>query len=298
VTQGGTRVIVVGDALLDVTARPMGAVRIGADVPAHVRIGPGGQGANLAVRLARLGSARVQLVCALGGDPAGALLTSALRDEGVELRPVSVESTGTVVITVGDDGERTMMSQRAGFAAAAADAVGDFDAEWVVLSGYLFTEDDAGSLARAVASKPTRRVVVGCAVPAAAVPPWRQAVREACPDLVILNREEASAVAPADALADGIVVTRRERVTASIGEVAVEVSLDGAAPAIDTTGAGDAFAAGLAYALARRWDPPRAGRFANAVGALSTRALGAQAALPTLAEVAAVLGADEASLRR
>jgi ribokinase len=68
--------------------------------------------------------------------------------------------------------------------------------------------------------------------------------------------------------------------------------------AIDATGAGDAFAAGLAYALARRLDPPRAGRFANAVGALSTRAFGAQAALPTLAEVAVLLGQDEATLRR
>ena len=66
--------------------------------------------------------------------------------------------------------------------------------------------------------------------------------------------------------------------------------------AIDTTGAGDAFAAGLAYALARRWDPPRAGRLANAVGALATRALGAQASLPTPTDLADLMGEDEATL--
>jgi ribokinase len=58
---------------------------------------------------------------------------------------------------------------------------------------------------------------------------------------------------------------------------------------VDPTGAGDAFTAGVAYGLARRWDWPRIGRFANALGALAIRALGAQSSLPTLTEIEALL---------
>jgi sugar/nucleoside kinase (ribokinase family) len=64
----------------------------------------------------------------------------------------------------------------------------------------------------------------------------------------------------------------------------------------DVTGAGDAFAAGVAYGGARRWDWTRTGRLANAAGALATRAIGAQASLPTRAEITALLGEEESTL--
>ncbi len=57
--------------------------------------------------------------------------------------------------------------------------------------------------------------------------------------------------------------------------------------AVDPTGAGDAFAAGVAFGILNRWEPQRTGRFANAVGALATRALGARSSLPDLAEIEA-----------
>jgi sugar/nucleoside kinase (ribokinase family) len=66
--------------------------------------------------------------------------------------------------------------------------------------------------------------------------------------------------------------------------------------AVDTTGAGDAFAGAIAYAMALRWDWPAALRFANAVAGLSTRALGAQTALPCLPEVAELLDVDPLTL--
>lgn len=66
-------------------------------------------------------------------------------------------------------------------------------------------------------------------------------------------------------------------------------------PVVDPTGAGDAFAAGVAYGMALRWDWDRIGRFANAAGGLAIRELGAQTALPNLAEVERLL-ADGTSL--
>jgi ribokinase len=62
-----------------------------------------------------------------------------------------------------------------------------------------------------------------------------------------------------------------------------------AVDAVDTTGAGDAFAAGLAVALAEEMSLDDAVRFAAATGALTTRAVGARAALPARGEVEALL---------
>jgi len=57
--------------------------------------------------------------------------------------------------------------------------------------------------------------------------------------------------------------------------------------ALDTTGAGDAFMAGLAVALAEGRSLEEATRFANMVGALSTKKPGAMPSLPTRDEVEA-----------
>jgi ribokinase len=62
---------------------------------------------------------------------------------------------------------------------------------------------------------------------------------------------------------------------------------------VDPTGAGDAFAAGIAYGMALHWDWVRTGRLANALGACALGALGAQAGLPTMAEAAAILQRPE-----
>lgn len=59
-----------------------------------------------------------------------------------------------------------------------------------------------------------------------------------------------------------------------------------------TIGAGDAFLAGIAYGMARRWSWPDTAQFANAVGALSTREVNAQSALPALDEVLQLIGKD------
>jgi ribokinase len=58
---------------------------------------------------------------------------------------------------------------------------------------------------------------------------------------------------------------------------------------VDTTAAGDSFNAGLALALGRGDSLTESVRFANAVAALSTTALGAQNAMPTMDEVNAFI---------
>ena len=55
--------------------------------------------------------------------------------------------------------------------------------------------------------------------------------------------------------------------------------------AVDTTGAGDVFRAGVIYGLVREWPPDRMLRFANAAGAFSCTRAGAMNGVPELADV-------------
>jgi sugar/nucleoside kinase (ribokinase family) len=60
--------------------------------------------------------------------------------------------------------------------------------------------------------------------------------------------------------------------------------------AVDATGAGDAFVAGLLYGSLAGWPLDRSARFANAVGALATTAVGAVEGVPGLEQTLAVAG--------
>ena len=104
---------------------------------------------------------------------------------------------------------------------------------------------------------PGRRAVLGCALPTGAEGTWWQRAAELQPAVVILNADEARAIG-ADvgtlALDSGalVVVTDRDGAIAASGNAddrprraTVE-----RAQALDTTGAGDAFAAGIDRALA------------------------------------------------
>jgi ribokinase len=277
---------VIGDALLDVHVVPSEAVRPGEDIPAAVRMRPGGQGANLAVRLARRG-VTVALTCSLADDVAGRLLRSALESEGVTLHALGADATGVAVVIVDADGERTMLSQRVPFADAAADRVPS--ADWLVLSGYLLLEPGADALARSVAAFAGRRVLVGCAVPVGRVVAWRAAATAFAPDLVIMNADEMVRLS-LDGAPDGApghAVTHAGGATVTIGSVRAEVPAPTGPDAVDTTGAGDAFAAALVAGLSdAAWPPTQSAlddalRGAVELAAAVAHARGAQARVAT-----------------
>ncbi|HET8777893.1 MAG TPA: carbohydrate kinase family protein [Candidatus Limnocylindria bacterium] len=278
-------VLVLGDALLDVHVTPAQPMRPGADVPAAIRLEPGGQGANLAVRLARRGVS-VRLRCVLGDDPAGELVRSALARDGVALDALDVAATGSVVVLLDDDGQRTMLSQRVPLLGAPLPAA---DAAWLVVSGYALTEPNANDLASQ--RLPDRRAVVGCALDEGQLDAWRSTVMTLAPGLLVLNADEAdalahgaadTAVALAQAFGAIAVVTQADGARAAMADVTVRASHE-PAPSVDTTGAGDAFAAALIARLVdMTWPPgPDALEAALAVAASTARAVtqvvGAQA---------------------
>ena len=294
-------VIVIGDSTLDVTVRPAEAPRVGGDVPARISLAPGGQGANVAVRLARAG-VDVRLATAIADDPPGRLLRAALEADGVAILRLPADRSGLVVALLDAAGERAMLSDRVtldpgGLAAAIAGAA------WVHCSGYALADDATGdSLGDRLASLPstTRVSAGGGSLPrdgalAARVRARLSAARVA---LLVVGREEAEALlddelpslpAAADALARTFptliaIVTGGAAGSAAAGPgFALSVpAVEPSTPMVDATGAGDAYVAGLIGQLLESSWPPAAATLRAAMqraardGGLVSRVLGAQ----------------------
>jgi sugar/nucleoside kinase (ribokinase family) len=302
------RVLVAGDAMLDVHATPAEPIRPGADVPAEVRLGVGGQGANLAVRLAQRGL-DVRLACAIGDEAAGPLVVERLSNAGVSVLPIPTPRTGTVVILVDPAGERTMLSDRVPFVPALAARLAELAAsvDWIVVSGYLLEEPGEGLVASTAGG--ARRALVGC--PFRDTDAWKAHARTLAPDLLVLNRGEAAALTrtatrggvlprvgelatalAADGVADTTIVTDVTGAAAAFGDgrPAVEIAIEADLAVVDTTGAGDAFAATVLADLHGAWpaDPETvrvALERAASVAAAVVRVVGAQGALQHSPEV-------------
>jgi ribokinase len=299
------RVVVVGDSTLDVTLRPSVPLRPGGDVPARILVSPGGQGANVAVRLARQ-DVSVRLITALGHDVAGRLLRQALERERVELSVVAGNTTGSVVALIDRKGERTMASDRV--ALDVADAVADVNAEWLHCSGYPLVDDRHGDpLARALAQRPpaSRLSIGGGSLPRdpAAAMTFEERLIHARPDLLLLSADDAGALIGGDAGSPGsaaaalaahlagtlpdllVIVTGGSQGSAAAGRelLIVEPAPHAVEPMVDATGAGDAYVAILiAGLLDGEWPPSPADlqapiTAASRLGALVSRVVGAQA---------------------
>lgn len=279
-----TAVVVVGDATLDVSVSPVRPMATGADVPAAIAMRPGGQGANVAVRLARQGI-EVTLVCALGQDPAGEMIRAALVEDGVSIIAVPAEATGLIVVISGEDGERSMLSHRATLPPSVADDVAGLSSPWLAVSGYPLLQPDALDLAGRLATLPMRRALLGCAVADEAMAAWVSAVRRLNPDLVIANRQEADR-AGLHALGAVLAITASAGANVRAGDVHVAAATTPGPAAVDTTGAGDAFAAGLlASLIGGPWPPDEAHLQGSveagvALASAVARVRGAQARVP------------------
>lgn len=258
-------IAVIGDAALDVQVAPLQPMRQGGDVPASIRMLPGGQGANVAIRLARRGR-RARLVTAIGDDAGGDLVRNALAADGVELRTVAAKGpTSSVVVLLDASGDRTMLSQRADLLGHGLERSVLAGATCLVVSGYVLLEaTDKLELSSAA----PLRVVLGCSLGREQATAWQAATRSIAPHLVVLSRSEAQTLAPtwsdppylsrelAGAFDAIVVVTHPGGAAAWIGDAAVEVAAPAAGEVVDTTGAGDAFAATLvANLVGAPWPP-------------------------------------------
>lgn len=264
--------LVVGDVINDVLVQAPWPLAPGDDNPAVIRSRPGGSAANQAVWLATLG---VDVVFA---GRVGARDAEFHRGElarfGVEPRLAVDESaaTGAIVVLVGPDGERTMITDRgANLRLRPADVPATLldDAALLHLTGYSFFEPGPRDVVRGLAGEARRRGVPVTVDPGSAaflaapsVGPavflgWTEGAAVCFPNL-----DEAAVLASAGGpLAAAGPAAMAAALTGYYGAVVVKLGPDGAvfaargsapgrvaaepAAVRDTTGAGDAFCAGF-----------------------------------------------------
>lgn len=259
-------VVCVGDLMVDVLARLPGPLAVGSDTPAPVRFLGGGAAANVAAWLAAAGTA-VTFVGRVGADAAGREAVAGLHDAGVATA-VSVDETlqtGCCIVLVEPDGERTMIPSagaNSGLGLVDARAALPDEAEALYVSGYALLAAGARPFARAAIAVARARgwlvaVDVASAAPLAALDTDDFGRWLGTGVVVFANDDEALVLTGCGGADAARTLAHR------FGEAVVKSGPSGAAwsdglhgtsvPAprvavVDTTGAGDAFAAGFLHA--------------------------------------------------
>jgi sugar/nucleoside kinase (ribokinase family) len=241
--------------LLDVIVRAPQPLAAGADTAAETRVASGGQAANVASWVADLGEP-VRFVGKQADDAAGALVRSLLARRGVELAgPLVDGKTGVVVSLVGEDADRTMATDR-GIApelrADELDAAWFDGCRWLHLSGYSLLADPiagaalaAGRLARAAGARVSVDLSSWSAIRARGPAVFRESLEQLAPDVVFANEPEWELVGGAYGLGETAVVKRGSRGVIVLGPDGSEEHSAVGSEVVDTTGAGDALAAGF-----------------------------------------------------
>ncbi len=258
--------------------------------------GPGGKGANQAVAASRLG-ARVAMVACVGNDDRAKSVIQNLRREGVHTGHISRSKTftGVALILVDASGEKSIgacMGANYRLSTANVRSARELFENCKVVLMQLEVPDAALIAAAKLAKKSGAKVILDPAPPRK-IPAALLSVL----DLIRPNFSEAEFLA-------GVKVTDRASARRAadilrrkgVGAVAMQcgdggdfLGWDGGevwlplfkVKAVDATGAGDAFAAGMAVALAEGKPFPEAGRMGSAAAAIKITKMGAQAGLPT-----------------
>ncbi|WP_158854121.1 carbohydrate kinase family protein [Halorhabdus sp. CUG00001] len=312
--------LVAGEALIDMFPTTSGRL---AAVDTFERRA-GGAPANLAVAMARLGTAPY-LWTKLGDDPFGTHLEDVLTEQGVPDRFLEIDpSRKTAHTLVGDDPDAdqsfVFYKEETATMAMEPETVPDevlADLSWVHFGGVMLCEEPART---AMLDLAKRAKAAGCTVsfdpntredlwpdPEKIGPTMRDAL--ALADVIKTDREDlASLLSDPDgaisAVAEELTTFGPHTVLLTQGEAGTYALATESAPwgpavadepaadveAVDTTGAGDAFTAGAIRSLIDGESLEAAVEFANAVGALTTTEVGAMAPLPTRADVEQLLG--------
>lgn len=270
------------------------------------RVDFGGKGSNQAVGCARLG-AEVQFVCRMGSDRFGDMALNLYREEGIGVihaKRSGDAPTGVGFILVEEESGRNCIVIDPG-ANALLSEVDVTEAECALRSASVVLAQLEIPLTTAASAMERGRANGAMTVlnPAPASPLPASLLRSV--DVLTPNESEAKVLAgyPPDATVEPHVVAQ-ELIRSGVKHVVITLGEEGALlvnansqtrfPAVqvqpvDTTGAGDAFNAGLAVALAYRGSIEQAVEFAVVTGTMAVIKEGVIPSLPRRDEVLAFL---------
>ncbi len=293
-----------GDDFLETIACPKGGMRLVdagtmeaavKKAPGKPAIVPGGSACNTIIGVARLGGAG-RFVGKRGPDALGDLFESELRRNGVEaLLAGSRFPTGRVLSVITPDAQRTMLTY---LGAAERTLPGEVTpdcfagADIAHIEGYMAFNPDLIRAAMASARAAGARICLDLAsftVVEAAGPLLRELIAEYV-DILIANEDEARVYTGAGGEAEALDRLRREAAIAvlkvgargshvadadGVYRIAPMKPGPGDGPIVDTTGAGDLWAAGFLYGLVNGWPPEKCGALGSACGYAVCQVVGA-----------------------
>jgi sugar/nucleoside kinase (ribokinase family) len=246
----------LGDLVEDVIVRIDGPVNVASDTPAHISRRRGGSAANVAVAAAGLGHP-TRFLGQIGSDAIGSAMLGEMTAGGVDVAMVRrAGSTGMIVALVDTSGERSMLTDR-----RACIDLTDPDPSWLdgvdILHAPLYslaTGPLAATTTTVIGWAHDRGIEVSIDVSSSAVlldmglTRVRHLLTELHADVILANRDEAATLDIDGPLGDAVTIVKRgpdPAVVYSPGRDAVEVPGIAVPDVDDTTGAGDAFAAGF-----------------------------------------------------
>lgn len=253
---------VIGDLVEDIVVWLPESLNYGTDTPSRIVRTRGGSASNVAVFAASIAkqenpnSISARLIAQVGDDRLGEQLIEVLENAGVDPCVFRSGRTGSIVVIVSPDGERTMLTDRAASTQLLSAPDNWFDnVSLLHVPAYsLFSEPLATATRACIATAHEKNIPVtidassASLIEAYGVSEFRQLIAAIQPQVLFCNTDEATTIGlTADPINVPLVVIK------SGASPTILVTFDGSttvevAPVrqiIDTTGAGDAFAAGF-----------------------------------------------------
>lgn len=266
----------------------------------------GGSAANTTVAFSALGGSSFY-ACRVGNDELAHFYLQDLQQVQVQTHQKSISEgqTGTCIVMITPDGERTMCTylgitaelgcQQVEYAALA-------QAKWLYIEGYLassITARQAVFEARQIARQHQVKIALSLSDPAMV-----NYAREGLDaligdgvDLLFCNEQEALMYSQQSEVAQAAqhLLQRAEIVVITLGgrgallctrQAASELIVGQQVQVLDTNGAGDAFAGGFLYALTRQWSLQQAAQLGNKVAAQVVSQYGARLSYAQFQDIA------------